>query len=189
MIIFQYRFLVKEIIQIMSESNNVWGTFKYTWIYYLPQYIVVSLIPDRDCHSWSPHLHQPHQGQSLISPFCLDVQSFIKTQKKILEKIKKMSTHSPADQWRVDPCWASALVAENIYFSWKCRDFNWSMQIVNTDGPFNDWLIQQFTEWRHQFISVSICQSQRIRFREHQKISFRFLIMENRIASNDQIVT
>ena len=78
--------------------------------------------------------------------------------KKILEKIKKMSTHSPADQWRVDPCWASALVAENIYFSWKCRDFNWSMQIVNTDGPFNDWLLQQFTEWRHQFFSVSICR-------------------------------
>ena len=103
---------------------------------------------------------------------------FYQNTKKILEKIKKMSTHSPADQWRVDPCWASALVAENIYFSWKCRDFNWSMQIVNTDGPFNDWLIQQFTEWRHQFISVSMCQSQRIRFREYQKISFRFLIKE-----------
>ena len=119
------------------------------------------------------------------------VQSFIKTQKKILEKIKKMSTHSPADQWRVDPCWASALVAENTYFSWKCRDFNWSMQIVNTGGSFNDWLIQQFTELRHQFISVSICQSQRIRFREYQRISFRFLIMEilklNRIKWSNRI--
>ena len=155
------------------------GTFRYTRIYYLlPQIIVVSLIPDRDCHSWSPHLRQLHQGQSLISPFCLDVQSFIKTQKEKSKSRKCRLTHQLTNQWAmVDPCWASALVAENIYFSWKWRDFNWSMQIVNTDGPLNDWLIQQFTEWRHQFISVSVCQSQPIRFCGYQNISFRFLIM------------
>ena len=79
---------MKEITQIMSEPNNVWGELLSTHEfikYYLPQYIVVSLIPDRDCHSWSPHLQQLHQGQSLISPFCLDVQSCIKTQKNSRE--------------------------------------------------------------------------------------------------------
>ena len=95
------------------------------------------------------------------------------------ENFDTLTRHSPADQWATllsESNWLSK--AENIYFSWKWWDFDWSMQIVNTDGPLNDWLIQQFTKWRHQFISVSICQSQRIRFREYQKLSFRFLIME-----------
>ena len=104
MIIFQYWFLVKEITQIMSESNNVWGELLSTHEFII--YLNTSL------YRWYPigiailgalTFNSSTKVKAWFLHFVWMSRVVSKYKKKTLgetqENVDSLTRHSPADQY------------------------------------------------------------------------------------------